>query len=261
MATRSSIKKKLKAKLGAAVSLAVGGLAMGSEAGATLHTESSAENSTDALLNAAFKLLEEGQSQILDDKELASDDTPSIQLGAPSLMASAGPDAMGGSFVVSDAGAMGGDIIMAQASAAAGSGAETAAAASSGASGGSAAAAASGGAAGGAAAGGAALGAGATVGAIGVVPVVAPLATALGIGAGVAAVAVVNNSGSDTAGSDLNDDQPQIKALSFSANDIVKLSGKSEAVSTSNNTFTETKVGLIGSTELIDHSFDKFFGA
>lgn len=68
MATRTSIKNKNKAKLGAAASLAAGGAVMGLDAGASSDPLGAYDN---ALLESAFRLLEEGQNQFL-----AAEDAP-----------------------------------------------------------------------------------------------------------------------------------------------------------------------------------------
>ena len=67
MATRNSIKSKNKTKLGAAASLAAGGVALGVDAGASSDPLGTHGH---ALLESAFRLLEEGQNQFLASEDV-----------------------------------------------------------------------------------------------------------------------------------------------------------------------------------------------
>jgi hypothetical protein len=216
MATRSSIKRKQQGKLGAVGALAAGGVALSADAG----SNGALDFSANPALEAAFRLLEEGQLQALSSDLDASDDQrvklsispagmqgggnsqdiivqqPITDVGDTQAVAPAEightPDTM------AMAPGQAGDIILAQAETGGGSG-------GSGGSGGG------GGGGGGGGASGASGAAGAGVGTLAPVAV-GPLAGALGFGA-VAANAIdqvtggSSNNGGGTAGSDLNDDQ------------------------------------------------------
>lgn len=259
MATRSTIKGKAKAKAGAALATVAAGMAISSEA-----SELSPLEIHSALLDAAFKLLEEGQQAALMAGEHDTSPNPfahqqaqtQTTLDAGELVAQL-PTAQAGVHVaaasvetVSDAPS----ALFAQAETAVQTAAEAATHAAS-----SAASSAAGSAAGSAtaAAGTAATGGAAMVAAV-------PLASAVGIGAGVVGVAAVANNldrGSDTAGSDLND-IPNIPGLAIDGAKADNIVGKSESkpeVNSANETFS-TKAGLIGA-KLLDSNLDHLFGS
>lgn len=275
MATRSSIKSKNKAKLGAVAAAAVAGVTLTSEA-----AENDPLHISTPLLDAAFKLLEAGQQEALnnaDDKverfeadaktthnELDGNDLAAllpekeIQMSVMTAMVDTG--------VVSDmpsqlwaqldlgataAGQAGLSVEAAATGAANAAGAVNAAGAAGVA--GTASAASSAGAV---AAGAAASGSGALV-------AFAPLASLTGIGAaaaGVAAVAVVNNFGSDTTGSDLADSK-SVTALGLETAKVVNIVNSSSVDKAYSSSDTaSTKVSLLGSALIDSHTHD-FFGS
>lgn len=248
MATRSSIKRRQKSKLGAAISMAAGGVALSADAGSS----GALDFSGNAAIEAAFRLLEEGQLQALsadsDDADLqrtkmnvspagmAGSDT--IQDTTAQLPATQGGDAMTADVMALGNGAMG-DVLLAQA--------DTAAAASAGGEAGAAAAssASSAGAASAAGAGAAATG----VGTLAPLAAIGPLGAAIGLGA--VAVAAVADTNSGSAGSDLNDDDNDLPSIQSS----ISFSGST----TDTGSTGSTNVAAIGSADTNDDSFGSFF--
>lgn len=246
MATRTSIKSKTKAKAGAVLASAAAGIAFTSEA-----AELSPLEAHSALLDAAFKLLEEGHQQALSTsdtsstQQFAADQSQTQQaldnaeLAAQLPQADAGVQmAAAGIDIVSDVPSQ----LYAQA--------ETVVEAAGSAAGSS------------AGAGAAGAGAAATSGA-GALVAAAPLASVVGIGAGVVgAAAVANSLGSDsgTAGSDLND-QNNVSGLAIDSKEVVNIVGKSVDASDQGHASdaTSQKLSLIGSSYL-DTSVDNLLG-
>jgi hypothetical protein len=254
MATRSSIKRKQQGKLGAGAALAAGGVALSADAG----SNGALDFSGNPALEAAFKLLEEGQLQALSADIDPSDDQrvklsispagmqgggnsqdiivqqPSTDVGGTQAIAPADightPDTM------AMAPGQAGDIILAQA--------ETGGATGGGAG-------AGGGSAGGATS---ASTSGATSGAAGggvgtFAPVaVGPVAGALGVSAAIANAA--GQVGTDTGGSDLNDDDgtPAISANSEGVSGFASQDAAPEG----------TDINTIGSS-FLDDSFGSFW--
>lgn len=242
MATRSTIKSKSKgkAKLGALAAGAVAGVALTSQA-----AEASTLESHSSLLDAAFKLLEAGQQEALNqssaeadqfvadmqsaeqqlaDGELA-DQMPQAQ--APVVLAMAG-----GGAVESD----GASMMLAQAETASTSAAAAAGAAE-------------------VAVEVAASGAGAAVAFV-------PLAPLVGIGAGAVAAAAItsNNNDGTTTGSDLGDSKAAAGLMALDSNEVVNIVGNSTAYhSDAPADSASTKVSPLGSSSVLDSLGHDFF--
>ena len=244
MATRTSIKSKAKAKAGAVLATAAAGIAFTSEAAELSPLEANA-----ALLEAAFKLLEEGQQQALTSADSASPSSEFAEQQAAAQqaldneeLAAQMPQAQMGVQMAAAGGETLSDVpsqMFAQAETVA----QTAGEAAGGA----------GGAAGSGAAGAGAAGAGAAASGAGALVAAAPLATALGIGAGVVGAAAVANSISDsgTAGSDLNDGPAS--GLAIDSNQVVNIVGKSVDKTEVTSEAVGQKLSLIGANYLDDH--------
>lgn len=240
MATRSSIKNKNKAKLGTVASLAAGGFALSVDAGAN-----DSLGSSNALLESAFRLLEEGQNLFLsaDDNQAPQNNRFKLEVN-PTGVASDSVDQMSQltatNAPVSDvvmAQAQNTDIVLAQANTTA-----TTAASET--------------AVGGVTSSGAGGAAGATAAGTGSAAIVggAPLAGLVGAGFAattVVAVAADNNSG----GSDLNDDQDDT-----AANGSAKLFGFSGGSDGGNESSGQSvNADVIGGSSFIDDSTNSFF--
>lgn len=246
MATRTSIKNKNKAKLGAAASLAAGGAVMGLDAGASSDPLGAYDN---ALLESAFRLLEEGQNQFLAAEDAPTQDSKRFKPEVNTAGAQAEAEPMVELHVAADATAP--DVVVAQASlpelivaqsspapaATPAPAADTAAktGANTGAS---------------TAAGAAEAATAAEAGAAGFVGFT-PMAAAMGIGA----LAVVADAASSTGGSDLNNDQDG-NVLNDSTR-LFSISG--ESVNSNEASPKATDAGLIGGTNFIDDSTHSFF--
>lgn len=243
MATRSSINNQKKTKSGAVASLAVGGIALGTDAGASDPLGANGN----ALLESAFRLLEEGQNLFL-----AQDDSPTQSPGrikldvhvAPLGGAETGPhpvQAVSAEAPVADIAvlqAVGPDIVLAQADAAALNPGSTSSAASAG-------------------TGVSASSVAAAVEAVSstvAAASAAPLATLVGVGAIATTVVAVAVDNSSSAGSDLNDDQND--AIASDTAKLFSLSGASDSHETPG---TATGAGLIGGSSFIDDSSHSFF--
>lgn len=267
MATRTSIKNKAKAKLGAAAALAAGGVAFSLDAGAANPLDAG----TSALLDSAFKLLEEGHQADQAQAEQEALSRTKLEVNPAAMGAEAAQpldhqlmaDVTGGGSVADDVptglqlaqahtgGEATSDIVIAQAQTTSADAAVAVQASSA------TVAPASGAAV---AAETAAIVSGPVeatgVGAFGV----APLAQIVAAGASVATV--VGAAVLDTGGSDLNDN-PSV-GLNFSSADMVNLSGKTGSTESStppggyHSSGFDSKLGLIGSS-YIDGNFDKFF--
>lgn len=272
MATRSSIKSKNKAKLGAVAAAAVAGVTLTSEA-----AENDPLHISTPLLDAAFKLLEAGQQEALNNtdgkverfeadakathSELDGNDL--VALLPEKEMQMSVMTAMVDTGVVSDMP----EQLWAQthmgASTAgqAGLGAEAAATGAANAAGAINAAGTAGAA--GTASSASAVAAGAAASDSGALVAFAPLASLTGIGAAaasVAAVAVVRNLESDTTGSDLADSKSvtDLGLETAKVVNIVNSSSVDKAYSSSDT--TSTKVSLLGSALIDSHTHD-FFGS
>ncbi len=248
MATRSSIKRRQKSKLGAAVSLAAGGVALSVDAGGT----GGLDFGGNAAIEAAFRLLEEGQLQALNaesDEPTASrtqlNVTPAGMAGGDTIQDTIAqlPAAEAADTVAMGAG-QAGDLLIAQAdtAAAASAAAETSAAVAAEAS---------------AAAGAGAAGAGAVTGVGTLAPIAAigPLGAALGVGAVTVAAVAAADGGGGSAGSDLNDDDPT-DSLAFGAKTFSVSGSLNDQQPPTDSSSTE--VGAIGSS-FLDDSFGNFF--
>jgi len=239
MATRSSIKNKNKAKIGAAASLAAGGVALTLDAGAS----DSVGGNSNALMESAFRLLEEGQNLFLADNDTHATEINRLKLevnpvGMPGDSVEQMPQLASSDAAVSDivmAQAPTNDIILAQAQTiGAGSAATSAPAA------------------------GVAVAAAETVAA----PILgfAPLTTAV-VG-GVAATSIVavgadnyNDTPGNSGGSDLNDDQDDT-----AANGSAKLFGFSGGSDGGNESSGQSvNADVIGGSSFIDDSTNSFF--
>lgn len=276
MATRTSIKNKNKAKLGAAASLAAGGVALSLDAGANSDPLGANGN---ALLESAFRLLEEGQNQFLAGEDAQTQDSkrfkPEIVAATsaadsdPGVQLLASADAMVSDVVMAQAPSA--DLVVAQSSTAApaapapatavetavSTGAESTATTGSGASVGDTATTGGGtgsGTVGTATTSGASTAAGvaaaAETGAAAIVGF-SPIAAALGVGATAVVVDAANSSG----GSDLNNDQ-DITVVNDSPS-LFSISG--ETVESNDVPVPATGAGLIGGTAFIDDSTNNFF--
>jgi hypothetical protein len=261
MATRSRIKRKQQGKLGAVGALAAGGVALSAGAG----SNGALDFSANPALEAAFKLLEEGQLHAL-SSDLDESDDQRVKLNiSPAGMKGGGnsqdiivqqPASDGGDTQAVASGETGdimgmgpgqaGDIILAQA--------ET-----SGESGGG-----SGGGEGGSSSGGGATGAGSGVGTLAPVAI-GPVAGALGFGAiAINAIDQANSGSSNngtgdggTAGSDLNDDQDGANSNQAFEASSFNVSGSTNDEPNA-NTGTDTNINAIG-TSFLDDSFGSFW--
>jgi hypothetical protein len=247
MATRSSIKNK--SKLGTVASLAVGGVALNVDAGAS----DSLGSNSNALLESAFRLLEEGQNlflseednQALEKNRLKLEVTPGAVAGdsVELIPQFASAEAPVSDMVMTQEQST--DIVLAQASTAATTATETVATET--AMGGL----TSSGAGGSASASAAAAGAESAA-----IVAVAPLAGVAGAGfAATTFVAVAADFNSSSGGSDLNDDQ-EGDAASDSAK-LFSLSGAADDGNASSG--QSTNAGLIGGSNFIDDSTNSFF--
>lgn len=269
MATRTTIKSKTKVKLGAAASLAAGGVVLSVDAGASSDPLGANGN---ALLESAFRLLEEGQNQFLAADEVPAQDSPRFRpevnaavsevIAEPQIQAFATAEATAPDVVIAEpqiqpfttaeatvpdvviAQAPMADLVLAQNSTPAAavstpaSAAETAISTSA---------------------------AGATPSAVGAVQaaVVAEAGAAAIVGfsplaaaaLGVGGVAVVADAVTSTAVSDLNNDQ-DINVLNDSAR-LFSISG--ESVNSNEGPVAANTAGLIGGTNFIDDSTNSFF--
>lgn len=255
MATRTSIKNKNKAKLGAVASLAAGGVVFGVDAGTV---DPQGANGS-ALLESAFRLLEEGQNLFMDEDDSQAPGNNRVKLEINPVAAGGNGGELNVSFV--DAQAAAPDVFMAQAQssdivmAQAQSGdivlaqaqssdimlaqAETSAAGGAGAGG------AGAGTAGGVAAGTQA------AGLVAAGPLATAVATGVATAIGVATIDSINSS----SGSDLNDDQ-DASALTSSAQ-LLSLSGSSD--NNLDSSGPSVNAGLIGGSSFIDDSTNSFF--
>lgn len=250
MATRTSIKNKNKAKLGAVASLAAGGVVFGVDAGTV---DPQGANGS-ALLESAFRLLEEGQNLFMDEDDSQAPGNNRVKLEINPVAAGGNGGELNVSFA--DAQAAAPDVVMAQAQssdivmAQAQSGdivlaqaqssdimlaqAETSAAGGAGA-----------GTAGGVAAGTQA------AGLVAAGPLATVVATGVATAIGVATIDTINSS----SGSDLNDDQ-DASALTSSAQ-LLSLSGSSD--NNLDSSGPSVNAGLIGGSSFIDDSTNSFF--
>lgn len=250
MATRTSIKNKNKAKLGAVASLAAGGVVFGVDAGTV---DPQGANGS-ALLESAFRLLEEGQNLFMDEDDSQAPGNNRVKLEINPVAAGGNGGELNVSFA--DAQAAAPDVVMAQAQssdivmAQAQSGdivlaqaqssdimlaqAETSAAGGAGA-----------GTAGGVAAGTQAAG----------LVAAGPLATAVVTGVATAIGVATIDSINSSSGSDLNDDQ-DASALTSSAQ-LLSLSGSSD--NNLDSSGPSVNAGLIGGSSFIDDSTNSFF--